>query len=62
VTVDAAAKKAIGKETLEWSAVAKEIVASREKMQSEIEKIDFEEALASMLQMWHIDTSKLVDV
>jgi hypothetical protein len=62
VTVDAAAKKAIGKETLEWGTVAKEIVASREKMQSEIEKIDFEEALASMLQMWHIDTSKLVGV
>ncbi|KAF2032991.1 Metallo-dependent hydrolase [Setomelanomma holmii] len=62
VTIDESANKAIGKDTLEWSGVAKEILQSRAKMQAEIEKIDFDEAVASMLNMIQVDTGKLVDV
>ncbi|KAH7079888.1 hypothetical protein BKA63DRAFT_229945 [Paraphoma chrysanthemicola] len=61
VKVDEVARNPIGKDELAWSGVAKEIVASREKMQAEIAKVDLEEAVASLMKMWYIDTSKLVD-
>jgi cytosine/adenosine deaminase-related metal-dependent hydrolase len=62
VPVDTGAKSAIGKETLEWSSIAKEIVESRSKMQKEMDKIDYEEAHESLLKLWNVDESKLVDV
>jgi cytosine/adenosine deaminase-related metal-dependent hydrolase len=60
IAVDESAKQAVGQEILEWKDIAREIVASRAKMQKEMDKIDYEEALASLLKMWHVDESKLV--
>jgi cytosine/adenosine deaminase-related metal-dependent hydrolase len=62
VSVDEGAQKSIGKNKLEWISIAKEIVESRTKMQAEIDKIDFEEALGSLIKLFRIDESKLVDV
>jgi methionyl-tRNA synthetase len=60
VLVDASAKSVVEKEALEWSSIAKEIVESRAKMQEEMDKIDFEEAVASVIKLWHVDNSKLI--
>jgi cytosine/adenosine deaminase-related metal-dependent hydrolase len=62
VLVDAGAKSVVEKETLEWSTIAKEIVESRAEIQKEIDKIDFEEAVASLIKLWYVDTSKLINV
>jgi hypothetical protein len=62
VDVDGAAKETISKESLEWGGIAREIVSSRSKMQEEISKIDYEEARESLMKLWHVDQSKLVDV
>jgi cytosine/adenosine deaminase-related metal-dependent hydrolase len=62
VSVDAGAQGTVGKETLQWSIIAKEIVKGRSKMQKEIDKIDFEEALSSLMKLFYIDESKVVHV
>jgi hypothetical protein len=62
VSVDAGAKNVVEKETLQWGGIAKEIVESRAKMQKEIDKIDFKEALGTLIKMWHVDESKITKV
>lgn len=62
VTVDDAAKEVTGEEVLGWTAVARKVVSSREKMQTEIDKIDFKEASDALLKRFHIDEARLVDV
>jgi cytosine/adenosine deaminase-related metal-dependent hydrolase len=62
VSVDAGAKNVVEKETLQWGGIAKEIVDSRAKMQKEIDKIDFKEALGTLIKMWHVDESKITKV
>jgi hypothetical protein len=62
VSVDSVAKEIIGKETLEWSEVAREIVKSREVMQKEIEKVDVAEGLATLMAMWQVPQDKMVDI
>jgi cytosine/adenosine deaminase-related metal-dependent hydrolase len=62
VDVDAEAKEVIGKEFLEWSGIAREIVSSRGKIQEEIDKIDFKEASEALLKLFHIDQNRLVNV
>ncbi|KAI4680319.1 uncharacterized protein J4E84_007967 [Alternaria hordeiaustralica] len=61
VHVDSGAKEMIGNDTLDWPSIAKEIVSGREKMQKEIDKIDFDEAYEAILKMFHFDKTKLVD-
>jgi cytosine/adenosine deaminase-related metal-dependent hydrolase len=60
VSVDAGAKSVIEKGTVEWNTIAKEIVESRAGMQKEMDKIDFEEAIASLVKLWHVDDSKVI--
>jgi cytosine/adenosine deaminase-related metal-dependent hydrolase len=60
IAVDERAKQAVGKEVLEWKDIAKEIVASREKVQKEMVKIDYDQAIGSLMKMWHVDENKLV--
>jgi len=62
VSVDESARGKIGKETLEWSGIAKEIVTSRARMQKEMDKIDYEEGNAATLRNFHLDGDKFVDV
>lgn len=62
VSVDAGAKEVVGKGTLEWGEVAKEIVKSRELIQKEIEKVDLAEGQKTLMAMWHVPQEMLVDV
>ncbi|KAL1591356.1 hypothetical protein SLS60_012055 [Paraconiothyrium brasiliense] len=62
VEVDPSAKEATGRQALDWMAVARKVVTSRERMQQEIEKIDFEEAKNTLLKLFHVDEERLVDV
>ncbi|KAF1998600.1 Metallo-dependent hydrolase [Amniculicola lignicola CBS 123094] len=48
-------KEIVGKERLEWSEIAREVVRSREEIQAEIEKIDFGELESSLMKMFHLD-------
>lgn len=62
VSVDEGARSAIGKDTLEWNGIAREIVSSRARMQKEMEKIDYEEGRAAVVRTWYLDENKFVDV
>ncbi|KAH7390954.1 hypothetical protein DE146DRAFT_150289 [Phaeosphaeria sp. MPI-PUGE-AT-0046c] len=62
VKTDGAAKEMIGHDTLEWSTIAEEVIASRSKMQVEMAKIDYAEARESLMTIWHVDKSKHVEV
>ncbi|KAF3002432.1 hypothetical protein E8E13_004045 [Curvularia kusanoi] len=62
VAVDDAAQSTIGKASLTWTDVAKNVVVSRARIQDEIDKIDFEEATAALHKLFHIDETRLVDV
>lgn len=62
VVVGEAARKVVGKERLEWSDVAREIVSSRARLQEELGKVDFVEAEKALLKMYYLDESKFVDV
>ncbi|KAH7394568.1 hypothetical protein BKA66DRAFT_456686 [Pyrenochaeta sp. MPI-SDFR-AT-0127] len=62
VTVDEGAKQVIGEPILEWTSIAREVLKSREKMQEDINKIDFEEAPAALLELFHVDESTLINV
>lgn len=62
VTVDGAAKEVKDVKTLDWPAIAKKIVSSRAKMQKEMDKIDWKEANAGLLKLFHVDETRLVDV
>jgi cytosine/adenosine deaminase-related metal-dependent hydrolase len=62
VEVDDAAREAADEVTLEWRAVAKKVVESRGKMQTEMEKIDFAEASSALLKLFHVDEALIADV
>ncbi|KAF2676989.1 Metallo-dependent hydrolase [Lentithecium fluviatile CBS 122367] len=62
ISVDAGASGIVGKETLEWSEIAKEIVKSREVIQKETEKVDVAEAMGTMMGMWQVPAGLIVDV
>jgi cytosine/adenosine deaminase-related metal-dependent hydrolase len=61
VDVDENAKQTVGNDVLEWKEIAKEIVTSREKMQKEMDKIDYKEAYGSLVKMFHVDENKLIN-
>ncbi|KAF1851372.1 Metallo-dependent hydrolase [Cucurbitaria berberidis CBS 394.84] len=62
VPLEGCAKKTAGQDVLGWNSIANEVVTSREKMQKEIDKIDFKEAKGTLIKLFHIDESKFVNV
>lgn len=61
-TVDDTAKTTVGHDSLEWSTIAQKVLASRSRMQVEMAKIDYAEARETLMDLWHVDKSKHVDV
>ncbi|OCL01990.1 Metallo-dependent hydrolase [Glonium stellatum] len=61
VEVDEIARKEVGKATLDWKDVARELLKSREALQRKIQDLDFVEAKKRMIRGYYIDESKLVD-
>jgi hypothetical protein len=61
VEVEGSAKSALGKETLEWKDVAKELLRSREQIQKKAETIDYKVAREGVSKMFQLDLSRLVD-
>ncbi|GME49280.1 5-methylthioadenosine/S-adenosylhomocysteine deaminase [Neofusicoccum parvum] len=59
--VDEDSKRVIGKDTVRWKDVARELLKSRGLIQSKVEKIDFTEAQQAWMKSWYIDASKIVD-
>jgi len=62
VMVDAAARNVTDEATLDWVTVARRIISSRARMQTEIDKMDFEHISDALFKVFHIDESRLVDV
>lgn len=60
VRVDESARPVINKEKLDWADIARRIVSSREKMQKDMAKIDYDEAFNSLVKTWHVDATKFV--
>jgi adenine deaminase len=60
IQVDSSAKVSVDNGTLDWASVAKKIISSREKMQKEIDQIDFKEAFDSIVKAFQVDEKKLV--
>lgn len=48
-------------EEVDWEGVAGELVRRRERVQGEVEKVDFKAAREAVIKGWHIDESVLVD-
>jgi cytosine/adenosine deaminase-related metal-dependent hydrolase len=61
VTVDEAASSAVRKESLGWNDIAKQVVKSREKMQKDIDKIDWDEATKTLASVFHVPDSCFAD-
>jgi hypothetical protein len=61
VSVDGGAREVTGTTSLEWSAIAREVVKSRAIIQTETEKVDVAAGLSALMKMWHVDESLLVD-
>ncbi|KAF2662600.1 Metallo-dependent hydrolase [Lophiostoma macrostomum CBS 122681] len=59
--VDEAAREAIGKETLDWSDVASEVLRSRERMQKKMEQIDLRAGKSALLKSFGIDEAIFLD-
>ncbi|KAH8728465.1 hypothetical protein GQ44DRAFT_824265 [Phaeosphaeriaceae sp. PMI808] len=62
VSVDSVARNSVGQDTLDWNSIAKEIAAERSKMQEKLDEIDYTEAMASLLKLWHVEESRLVNI
>ena len=62
VTVDETATTTVGATKLMWKNIAEKVVMSRERIQVEIEKIDFKENLGQLMDIWHVDKSSIVDI
>ena len=61
VVVDEKAMEAVGKDRLTWKDVAREVEKSRERMQGEIDEIDFEETRSALLKVFYLDEKTCVD-
>ncbi|CAO2658050.1 Nn.00g073100.m01.CDS01 [Neocucurbitaria sp. VM-36] len=61
VSLDGCAKEMAGRDMLEWNSIAREVIKSREKMQAAIDKINFDEAATTLLKVFHVNESSLVD-
>jgi cytosine/adenosine deaminase-related metal-dependent hydrolase len=59
--LDQVGREAIGRDGLVWTDVAKEVIRSRERIQKEIENIDFKEARSTLMKLFHVDESVYVN-
>jgi hypothetical protein len=62
VEVDGAAREMVRREKLEWSEIAKETVKSRERIQKEIEGLDVEAGVRTLMGMWGVPNDVVVDI
>ncbi|KAF2470895.1 uncharacterized protein BDR25DRAFT_368574 [Lindgomyces ingoldianus] len=62
VSVDEFAIQPVGKEKLEWREIAKEIVKSREKIQKNMDEIDFVQGKQGLMKLFGVDGAKFVDL
>jgi adenine deaminase len=60
VDVEKQSQEFVGQQKLAWDDVAKEVIARREVLQKEIEKIDMAAVTEALIDQWHLDRSKLV--
>jgi hypothetical protein len=60
ISVDSAGTEGIEDKKLEWREISKRVLQSRERMQKEIEKIDFPEERKEVLKVLQVDESVLV--
>ena len=60
IEVDEAASQAVSAKILTWGNITKEILKSREVIQSQAGKIDVAQCVEAITKMWHLD-SKVVD-
>ncbi|KAF4301707.1 Metallo-dependent hydrolase [Botryosphaeria dothidea] len=61
IRVEEDARGIVGRGTVGWGDVARELVRSREELQKRMEGIDFEAAKKVLMKTWYIDESKVVD-
>jgi hypothetical protein len=61
VELDAGGKQVAGKDILSWKDVAQNLLKSRERIQSEAEKIDYEDGQKKVMQAFHMSEDDLAD-
>lgn len=61
IAVDKEATDAIGKQNLEWNEIAKEVVKSREVIQKELDKIDYDEGRRAIMGVYHVAETFFVE-
>jgi hypothetical protein len=59
--VDEGAREVIGKETLDWSDIAAEVLRGRERMQKEMEQIDMKAGKRALLKTLGVDEAIFLD-
>jgi hypothetical protein len=59
--VEEDAREIVGKETIEWKDVARELMKSREALNNRTKGIDYEKAKQVMMKTLCIDNSKVMD-
>ncbi|KAF2737204.1 Metallo-dependent hydrolase [Polyplosphaeria fusca] len=62
VTMEGDAKDIVGKEAMTWTEVAKKVLGSRERIQGEIDKIDFADAAEVIKKMYRVDDAKFAEL
>ena len=61
VKLDESAKQLAGKESVSWKDVATNLIKNRERIQSETEKIDYEDAERKVMEAFYISADDLGD-
>ena len=61
VTIDSKAAGDVRKD-VEWSQVAKQVSKSRNQVQNKVEKLNIDAGKRMLINLWHIDASKIVPV
>ena len=61
IDVEKQSQEFVCQHKLAWDDVAKEVIARREVLQKEIEKIDMAAVTEALIDQWHLDRSKLVN-
>ncbi|KAF2189355.1 5-methylthioadenosine/S-adenosylhomocysteine deaminase n1 [Zopfia rhizophila CBS 207.26] len=61
VDVDEGVRQVVGRQSLEWRDIAREVVKSRERIQKEIDKLDFQKEKRVLMKALYIDEGVFVD-
>ena len=61
VRVDETGSKVAGQETLMWSDVARNLISTRERIESEAQQIDYDAAEKAVMEAFHIPAESLED-